>query len=76
VRLDKRTKTLLSMLAGVALAALILAPLLVPGMSPVTKGLFVGLAGAICLVAIGFGAWNAHRGEQRRRAKEDIWIHH
>jgi hypothetical protein len=45
-------------------------------MSPVTKGLFVGLASAICLVAIGLGAWNAHRGEQRRRAKEDIWIHH
>ena len=76
MRLHKRTKALLSMFAGVALAALILAPLLDVGMAPVTKGLLIGLAGTVCLVAIGLGAWNAHRGEQRRRAKEDIWIHH
>jgi hypothetical protein len=76
VRLHKRTKLLLSWLAGVALAALMLAPLPIAGMSAVTKGLMIGLAGAVCLVAIGLGAWNARCGEQRRRDKEYVWNHH
>jgi len=61
---------------GVALAALILWPLLDRNLSPVTSGVMIGAAGAICLLGVGLGIWNVRRSEARRKAKEQIWLKH
>ena len=61
---------------GVVLAALMLMPLLDRTISPVTSGVMIGAAGAICLLGIGLGIWNVRRGEARRKAKENIWLKH
>jgi hypothetical protein len=61
---------------GVLLAALILLPLLDRNISPVTSGVMIGAAGAICLLGIGLGIWNVRRSEARRKAKEKIWLKH
>jgi hypothetical protein len=63
-------------LVGVALAALIMWPLLDRSLSPVTSGVMIGAAGAICLVGIALGIWNVRRSEARRKAKEQIWLKH
>ena len=63
-------------LVGVLLAALILWPLLDRSISPVTSGVMIGAAGAICLVGIVLGIWNVRRSEARRKAKEQIWLKH
>jgi len=61
---------------GVALVALILWPLLDRNLSPVTSGVMIGAAGAICLLGVGLGIWNVRRSEARRKAKEQIWLKH
>ena len=61
---------------GIALAALILWPLLDRKLSPVTSGVMIGAAGAICLLGIALGIWNVRRSEARRKAKEQIWLKH
>ena len=61
---------------GVALATLILWPLLDRNLSPVTSGVMIGAAGAICLLGVGLGIWNVRRSEARRKAKEQIWLKH
>jgi hypothetical protein len=63
-------------LGGVALAALILRPLLDRSISPVTSGVMIGAAGAICLIGIAVGILNVRRSEARRKAKEQIWLKH
>ena len=63
-------------LAGILLAALILLPLLDRNISPVTAGVMIGTAGVLCLVGVGAGIWNVRRQEQRRKAKEQIWLKH
>ena len=72
----KRMFTIAAPVIGVVLAALIMVPLLDRNLSPVTSGVMIGIAGVICLGGIALGIWNARRGEARRKAKEQIWIHH
>ena len=72
----KRIAAIAAPLLGVALAALLLVPLLDRTISPVTSGVMIGAAGAICLLGIGIGIWNVRRGEARRKAKENIWLKH
>ena len=74
--LRKRIAAIAAPLLGVALAALLLVPLLDRTISPVTSGVMIGVAGAICLLGIGIGIWNVRRGEARRKAKENIWLKH
>ena len=61
---------------GVLLAALILLPLIDRKISPVTSGVMIGVAGAICPLGIAIGIWNVRRSEARRKAKENIWLKH
>ena len=61
---------------GVLLAALVMWPLLDRSLSPVTSGVMIGVAGAICLFGIALGVWNVRRSEARRKAKEQIWLKH
>ena len=61
---------------GVALAALIMLPLLDRSLSSVTSGVMIGAAGAICLLGVVLGIWNVRRSEARRKAKEQIWLKH
>ena len=63
-------------LLGVALAALIMVPLLDRSISPVTLGVMIGAAGAICLIGVALGILNVRRSEARRKAKEQIWLKH
>jgi ABC-type Fe3+-siderophore transport system permease subunit len=63
-------------LVGVLLAGLILLPLVDRNISPVTSGVMIGAAGAICLLGVALGIWNVRRSEARRKAKEDIWLKH
>jgi divalent metal cation (Fe/Co/Zn/Cd) transporter len=63
-------------LVGVLLAALIMWPLLDRSISPVTSGVMIGAAGAICLLGVALGIWNVRRSEARRKAKEQIWLKH
>ena len=72
----KRTFAFAAPMVGVVLAALILWPLLDRSLSPVTSGVMIGAAGAICLLGIGLGIWNVRRSEARRKAKEQIWLKH
>ena len=72
----KRAFALAAPIVGVVLAALILWPLLDRSLSPVTSGVMIGAAGAICLVGIVLGIWNVRRSETRRKAKEQIWLKH
>ena len=68
--------TLLSAFAGLAFAALIFTPLFIRGMSPVTQGVLIGIAGVACLLGVAFGVWDARQVEARRKAKEQIWLKH
>ena len=61
---------------GLLLAALIMLPLLDRKLSPVTSGVMIGAAGAICLLGIAIGIWNVRRSETRRKVKEQIWLKH
>jgi hypothetical protein len=63
-------------LLGVGLGALVMVPLLDRTLSPVTSGVMIGAAGAICLIGIALGIWNVRRSEARRKAKEQIWLKH
>ena len=63
-------------LVAVLLAALIMWPLLDRTLSPVTSGVMIGAAGAICLLGIALGILNVRRSEARRKAKEQIWLKH
>ena len=72
----KRTFAFAAPMVGVVLAALILWPLLDRSLSPVTSGVMIGAAGAICLLGIVLGIWNVRRSEARRKAKEQIWLKH
>ena len=72
----KRAFAFAALVVGVVLAALILWPLLDRSLSPVTSGVMIGAAGAICLLGIGLGIWNVRRSETRRKAKEQIWLKH
>ena len=72
----KRAFAFAALVVGVVLAALILWPLLDRSLSPVTSGVMIGAAGAICLLGIGLGIWNVRRSEARRKAKEQIWLKH
>ena len=63
-------------LIGLALGALVIEPLLDRSLSPVTSGVMIGAAGAICLIGIALGVWNVRRSEARRKAKEQIWLKH
>jgi ABC-type Fe3+-siderophore transport system permease subunit len=63
-------------LIGAALAALIILPLVDRRIAPVTSGVMIGAAGAICLLGVGLGIWNVRRSEARRKAKEKIWLKH
>lgn len=72
----RRMVAILGPLLGLLLAALIMLPLLDRKLSPVTSGVMIGAAGAICLLGIAIGIWNARRSEARRKAKENIWLKH
>jgi hypothetical protein len=72
----KRAFAIAAPVIGVLLAALILLPLLDRKLSPVTSGVMIGAAGAICLLGIVLGIWNVRRSEARRKAKEQIWLNH
>ena len=72
----KRLVTIFACLTGAALALLAMSPLLIRGMSPITAGLILGLAAALCLVGVAYGVWDARRIEAKRKAKEQIWIEH
>ena len=72
----KRAFAFAALVVGVVLAALILWPLLDRSLSPVTSGVMIGAAGAICLLGIVLGIWNVRRSEARRKAKEQIWLKH
>jgi len=61
---------------GGLLAALVMWPLLDRNLSPVTSGVMIGAAGAICLLGIALGILNVRRSEARRKAKEQIWLKH
>ena len=61
---------------GLALGARGIVPLLDRSLSPVTSGVMIGAAGAICLIGIALGVWNVRRSEARRKAKEQIWLKH
>ena len=63
-------------LVGLLLGALIMVPLVDRNISPVTAGVMIGAAGAICLLGIGLAIWNVRRSEARRKAKEKIWLKH
>ena len=63
-------------IGGVLLAALVMWPLLDRNLSPVTSGVMIGAAGAICLLGIALGILNVRRSEARRKAKEQIWLKH
>ena len=73
---QKRLLNFAAPLIGVLLAALILWPLLDRSISPVTSGVMIGAAGAICLLGIALGIWNVRRSEARRKAREQIWLKH
>jgi len=72
----KRMLALFGPVVGVLLAALIMLPLLDHNISPVTSGVMIGAAGAICLLGVALGIWNVRRSEARRKAKENIWLKH
>jgi hypothetical protein len=72
----KRTTAVVAPLLGVVLAALIMLPLLDRSLSPVTSGVMIGAAGAICLIGVALGIWNVRDSEARRKAKENIWLKH
>jgi hypothetical protein len=75
VRLDrKRVPTIAGPAVGILLGAPMMSPLVDRNLSPVTSGVMIGTAGVICALSLGFGFWNAQRGEGRRGAKEKIWI--
>ena len=63
-------------LFGALLGLLIMLPLIDRHMSPVTSGVMIGAAGVICLLCIGLAILNVRRSEQRRKAKEQIWLKH
>ena len=63
-------------LVGVPMAGLVMWPLLDRRLSPVTSGVMIGVAGAICLVGIALGILSVRRSEARRKAKEQIWLKH
>jgi hypothetical protein len=63
-------------LIGVLLGTLVMVPLIDRNISPVTSGVIIGAAGAICLLGIGLAVWNVRRSEARRKAKEQIWLKH
>jgi len=73
---SKRVMAFAAPVIGVALAALIMWPLLDRSISPVTSGVMIGAAGAICLLGIGLCILNVRRSEARRKAKEQIWLKH
>ena len=72
----KRVMAFVAPVIGVALAALVIWPLLDRTISPVMSGVMIGAAGAICLLGIVLGIWNVRRSEARRKAKEQIWLKH
>ncbi len=72
----KRAVIVVAPLVGFLLAALIMVPLIDRHLSPVTSGVMIGAAGAICLLGVGLGIWNVRHSEARRKAKERIWLKH
>ena len=74
--ISRRVLAFLGPVLGVALAALLMVPLLDRSISPVTSGVMIGAAGAICLLGVILGILNVRRGEARRKAKEQIWLKH
>jgi uncharacterized protein YacL len=72
----KRLFAIAGPVVGVLLAVLILWPLLDSRISPVTSGVMIGIAGAICLLGIAIGVLNVRRSEARRKAKDQIWLKH
>ncbi len=73
---QRKRLSVMSMFAGLLFVALIFTPLFVHGMSPITQGALIGVAGTICLLGILFGIWDARRIEAKRIAKDDIWMNH
>ena len=77
MRLDRRRMVaIFGPVLGLLLAGLIMLPLLDRKLSPVTSGVMIGAAGAICLLGIIIGIWNVRRSEARRKVKEQIWLKH
>ena len=72
----KRIFNIAALVIGLALGTLVMWPLLDRSLSPVTSGVMIGAAGAICLVGIVLGILNVRRSEARRKAKEQIWLKH
>ena len=72
----KRIFAFAAPLLGLLLGALIMVPLVDRNISPVTSGVMIGAAGAICLAGIVIGVWNVRRSEARRKSKEQIWLKH
>jgi hypothetical protein len=77
VRLNRKCIiTVAAPVLGLLLSALVMVPLLDRNLSPVTSGVMIGAAGAICLLGIGLGIWNVRHSEARGKAKEQIWLKH
>jgi predicted MFS family arabinose efflux permease len=72
----KRILNIAALVIGVALGALVMVPLIDRDISPVTSGVMIGAAGAICLIGIVLGIWNVRRSEARRKAEAQIWLKH
>ena len=72
----KRLALIAALVLGVFLGMLVMVPLIDRNISPVTSGVMIGAAGAICLLGIALGIWNVRRSEARRKAKEQIWLKH
>ena len=73
---SKRILTIAAPLLGILLGALVMVPLVDRNISPVTSGVMIGVAGAICILGAALGFWNVRRAEARRKAKEQIWLKH
>jgi hypothetical protein len=60
-----------------SIIAMLTVPSLVRGgVSPGTAGIVAGVLGTLAVVGIIGGIFGARRSEERRRAKEHIWLKH
>ena len=59
-----------------SIVAVLAVPSLVRGVSPGIAGIVAGVLGTLAVLGIIGGIFGARRSEERRKAKEDIWLKH